>query len=84
MKTKKLCLRGCFCTFSIQCLSHFFPLKRICRFYIPIKLVFHTFFSRFSDCEVNDVNELAKDEQLVDKLYAETLRALKLDDIKVV
>lgn len=38
--------------------------------------------SHFSDCEVNDVIELAKDEQLVDKLYAETLRALKLEDGK--
>lgn len=34
-----------------------------------------------SDCEVNDVVELAKDERLADKLYTETLRALKLDAI---
>lgn len=34
-----------------------------------------------SDCEINDVVEVAKDERLADKLYTETLRALKLDAI---
>lgn len=36
-----------------------------------------------SDCEVNDVVEMAKDDRLTDKLYTETLRALKLDAIKI-
>lgn len=34
-----------------------------------------------SDCQINDVIELAKDERLGDKLYMETLRVLKLDDV---
>lgn len=37
------------------------------------------FFLRCSDCEVNDVVEIAKDEKMTEKLYAETLRALKLE-----
>lgn len=36
-----------------------------------------------SDCEVNDVVEMATDDRLTDKLYTETLRALKLDAIKI-
>lgn len=36
-----------------------------------------------SDCEVNDVVEMAKDDRLTDKLYTETLRALKLDALKI-
>lgn len=36
-----------------------------------------------SDCEINDVIELVKDEKLADKLYSETLRVLKLDAIKM-
>lgn len=36
-----------------------------------------------SDCERNDVVEMAKDDRLTDKLYTETLRALKLDAIKI-
>jgi hypothetical protein len=43
--------------------------------------IFSALMSHCSDCEINDITELAKDEQLGDKLYAETLRALKLDKI---
>jgi hypothetical protein len=32
-----------------------------------------------SDCEVSDITELAKDDDLADKLYKETLRALKIE-----
>lgn len=35
----------------------------------------------FSDCEQNDLVEVAKDEQMADKLYTETLRVLKLERI---
>ncbi|KAG5671363.1 hypothetical protein PVAND_001564 [Polypedilum vanderplanki] len=37
----------------------------------------------FNDCEVTDVVELAKDEHLVNKLYSETLRVLKLEGTKI-
>lgn len=49
--------------------------------YYPMSpnLPFLFFSSSRSDCEVNDVIELAKDERLADKLYTETLRVLKLE-----
>lgn len=36
-------------------------------------------FLFFSDCEKTDVVDIAKDEELGEKLLSETLRALKLD-----
>jgi hypothetical protein len=63
------------------------PLKPY-RFAMKISLYFTTNMNmllmpllRCSDCEVNDVVEMAKDEKLTEKLYEETLRALKLDGI---
>ena len=44
-------------------------------------LISMSVFSRCSDCEVNDVVEIAKDEKMTERLYAETLRVLKLDKI---
>lgn len=62
------------------------PSLKPYRFHIKISLYLTTNsnmllmpFLRCSDCEVNDVVEMAKDEKLMEKLYVETLRVLKLD-----
>jgi hypothetical protein len=46
-----------------------------------ISSIFSSFSSLYSDCEIIDVVEQAKDEKLADKLYTETLRVLKLKAI---
>lgn len=63
-----------FCCFRIIFLKHFYLFYS--HKWINIRLL-----CLCSDCEVNEVTELAKDDQLADKLYSETLRALKLKEI---
>lgn len=49
---------------------------------INFVVLFNFSFANYSsDCEQNDLVEVAKDEQMADKLYTETLRVLKLERI---